>query len=113
MENLRRGGWTIRTKSWENVSDKSEDLTDVYDSSEDNVPDSMLTQQLLFCPVTSEDFLRELVSYPRKICKRRDSDTDSKLRQRFLDLRTEAFGLQSLQRCQQGTLGYRMFQYQP
>jgi hypothetical protein len=48
---------------------------------------------LLICPVTSKDFFEELVPYPRKICKRRDSDSDSKfeLLQRFLDLWTEAF----------------------
>ncbi|KAE9522843.1 hypothetical protein AGLY_016760 [Aphis glycines] len=85
----------------ENFPDKSEYLTVACDFSEENVPNSTssdaeqdeVTQQLLICPVTSEDFPEEILPYPRKICKRTDSDTDSKfeLRQRFLDLRTEAF----------------------
>ncbi len=76
----------------ENVPDKCENLTEVSYFSKENVADSISSDaeqdkltQLLICPVTSEDFSEEIVPYPRKICKRRDSDTDSKfeLRQRF------------------------------
>jgi hypothetical protein len=82
----------------ENVPDKSENLTKVSYFSKENVADNIssdaeqdeLIWELLICPVIPEDFSEEFIPYPRKKCKRKDSDTDSKfeLRQRFSVLRT-------------------------
>jgi len=104
--------WYEKSSIIENIPDKSEDLTVVCDFSEENVSTSSdaeqdgLTQQLLICSVTSENFPEEIVPYPRKICKRRVSNTDSKIEllQRFSD-RPKRLSLQPLQWCQRGRPG--------
>jgi len=61
----------------------------VADSISSDSEQEELTQELLICLVTVEDFSEEFIPYPREKCKR-DSETDSKfdLRERFSDLRT-------------------------
>ncbi|KAL4123076.1 hypothetical protein QTP88_015308 [Uroleucon formosanum] len=65
-------------------------MENVADSISSDAEHDELTEELLICPVKSEDFSEEFIPYPREKCKRRDSDTDSKfeLRNRFSDLRT-------------------------